>query len=761
MADALEPTPVNEIADATLAPPAAASPREAYSQAMERYDGAILADILAALGINDLPRGRRSMIAAIVDELDHSRSVERLLQRLPEESHVALTLMAVTESTTWSARGMAQALSCLAVDPLAAIDPLLEHGLVAIEHDAYVRDARNVLRPAIPIGARLIAHPSALASVRVRRPEGERPPTVEHVRQVRETDGLEIILRVAAVWQRVNESPLRQTVQGSVYKRDRERIEDDPVLAGPIADAFEPLPDLPALCVTLARDVGLLESEPGSEKVTAARPEFWSENAIHLPRMIALRWLSLRTWHEQGGMQREGAVYELALPYTRPAILLWLATLNENEWVATDDLAAFLRERNPDWDLPSFLGEAPAPTAPPTSRSKSTRARSKSTPAPTADDKSTLEAILLGPAYQLGLVRAAEEDPGGRRVVQLSPSGRYLLALGPPPPSRPIYEHFLFVQPSFEVIAYRQGLTPGLIGHFSRFALWSQLGAALALKLTPDSVYRGLEGGMTPRDMLDLLSRHSSRPLPPGVAESLRTWADRRERVTYHAAATLVEFTSPADLELALATWPPKNVPPPVRVSDRLLLVEDESTIPYERFRKTGTRDYRRPIDVCVDVEPDGVTLSLDLTRSDLLADAELARFALELPPDPSASATTTPRRRFVVTAESLRRGEQLGVTPAMLFEWFVRRAHGPTPPAIRLILAAQAGKIGPLTTSRPVLIHAPSAEILDGIAQHPDTRDYLSERLGPATAAVPETFLTPLKRALEKLGITLRDDSK
>ena len=38
----------------------------------------------------------------------------------------------------------------------------------------------------------------------------------------------------------------RQTQQGTLYKRDRERLEDDPVLAGPIADALEPLPDMAA-----------------------------------------------------------------------------------------------------------------------------------------------------------------------------------------------------------------------------------------------------------------------------------------------------------------------------------------------------------------------------------------------------------------------------------------------------------------------------------------------------------------------------------
>ena len=73
-----------------------------------------------------------------------------------------------------------------------------------------------------------------------------------------------------------------------------------------------------------------------------------------------------------------------------------------------------------------------------------------------------------------------------------------------------------------------------------------------------------------------------------------------------------------------------------------LLLVEEESAIPFQRFRMAGSRDYRRPPEACLDAEADGVTLALDLGRSDLLVDAELARFADELPLDRSTGAFST-----------------------------------------------------------------------------------------------------------------------
>lgn len=747
-------------ADGPPAPVEVPAPEVAYRNALGRYDGAFLDELARALGQNEPPAGRVALASWVAEHLAEPRAAERLLVAIPPGARLALTLLAVTESTTWPSEAMDNALGSLGADYAESIGALVAVGMlvVAAADGAEVRDAAAAMERSKAPGAGLVAHPAAVAAARTARPDGSALPRSGPVRQVREADGLEPILRLAVVWQRVADAPLRQTQQGTLYKRDRDRLEDDPVIAGPIADALEPLPDMPAFWLALARGVGLLESEPGSERLSAARPAFWSENAFHLPQMIAQRWLSLRVWHEQGGMQRDGATLELSLPYLRPVVLLWLAALEDDAWVTTDDLAACLAARSPRWDRATLTPATP-PEPPPAAAARNRGAKPRvkgETTAGGGPEGGALDAILLGAAYQLGLVRTAEETATGRRAVQLTPLGRYLLALGPPPPPRPAYDHFLFVQPSFEVIAYRQGLTPSLVGQFSRFALWSQVGAALALRLTPESVYRGLEGGLTPQSVLDLLSRHSPRPLPPGVAEAVKTWAGRRERVTYHGSATLVEFATPDDLEQALRHWPEGTGPAPVRVSERLVLVEDERSIPFQRFRMTGARDYRRPPEVCVEVAPDGVTLSLDLARSDLLVDAELARLSDEQTGPSDRPGGSAPRRRFVVTAGTLARADDSGLTPALLGQWYQRRTGGDIPPAVRLLLVARSPHVPPLTTARPLVLHAPSGELMDGLAQHPATRGLLGERLGPTAAVIPEEALAPLRLALEGLGLPL-----
>jgi hypothetical protein len=712
-------------------------PLIAYQTALKRYDGSKLVEIHAALGGADLGGKPTRLPEAIAERLGSSRVAERLVANLNHGPRVALGLFALTEKHAWPGLGIALGLHLLGIPYAPAVRRLLELGLVSAkvgEMFEPVVDYERTIGSQFAITT-LNAHPAALNAARTILPEGDAPPEAGPVRQVRESDGLEPILRLAAVWQRIEEAPIRQTQQGTFFKRDRERLEDDPVLVGAITDAIEPLPDMALLWIALARSVALIVPEANSDRLIAATPDYWGENAVHLPQMIATRWLALRDWHEQAGMRSETSPADLAIPYVRASVLLWLARMPEESWLAIEDLANHLNTLAPGWNHPVLSAVTEARTS----------------------GSETLSAILLGPAYQLGLVRAAEEVPSGRRVVQLTPLGRYALAIGPPPPPRTGFDHFLFVQPNFEVIAYRQGLTPTLIGQFSRFARWSQVGAALELKLTPESVYRGLEGGLTTDSMLERLSKHSSRPLPAGVAEALRTWASRRDRVTYYSSATLVEFATPEEMETALGLWPTvSGRVPPLKISDRLLLVEDEASIPFTRFRMAGSRDYRRPAEACVDVEPDGVTLSLDMGRSDLLVDAELVRFADEQRQRSRPDGTSSPRRSFTVSPASLARAAENGLTVAQMSRWFQQRTGSELPSAIRLLLHAATPGITAFPTRRPIVMTVPTPELLDGLMQHPSTGPHLGDRLGPSTAIIPDDDFEPLRKALSELGLKL-----
>jgi len=674
---------------------------EPYRAALGARDASELRLVLKALG--DEP-GRRSkgLAEEIAQKLAEPETLDGLIEALEPPSRLVIALFQRAESSSLPYLVYHGALAGLGLDEAAAAAPLFEQGLIAMTP---VEPARSVVA----------LHPAVLEREPPKELERIKPPpAVEgEVKLVRRADGLEPILRLAVLWQRVAAGPLKRTKRRSLHKRDWQRLEEDATLGGPIADAPRPIePPLP-LWLGLGIASGLLVETSDGEGLEAAPADFWSEHGVHLPALISSRWLA--GWEqrpETGGRWTEEHGFRLAA-------LLRLSRLHEEEWTTLDDLAAALGR-------------------------------------PEATDR--LADAMLGPAYQLDLIQTGELAPAGRRVVRLSPRGRFQLGLGPPAPPAPPIPQFLFVQPNFEIVAYRQGLNPPLIGRLSRFAWWERIGPASTLVLTPESIYRGLESGLSGEAIRDWLASKAVRSLPDGVAGAIATWAGQRERLTYYAAATLIEFGSAEELEAALESWPEDSTPPPVRLNDRLLLIERETAIPFQRFRLAGSRDYRRPPEACVEVEPDGVTLSADPSRGDLFVEAEIAKFADPVPEsDPL-------RRRFVASPVSIRRGLEEGLNTEALEDWFRRRTNEPTPPALRLLLGTvESSDVNGLTVDRPLVVRVPEPEWLDGLYQHPATKEMLGERLGPNAAEVrPAIHPSTLQTALEGLGIaiTIEPDS-
>jgi hypothetical protein len=547
--------------------------------------------------------------------------------------------------------------------------------------------------------------------------EGEAPALPPGDLHGIESDGLEWLLRLGVLWQQVKAAPLRRTQQGDFFKRDLERLEQDPLLNSPAADRLVDVPDVGFLLAGLAEQIGVLYETDGEVRAGSLPPEWDAGPGASLESLYA-GLFRLRGWTPLDGWKGAEEMVGNPFPSAYLLCLLLLARLDPGEWANPDDVQSWLLKHHPYWTSESLRPSRQKPW---------------------------VGTFLLGVAYSLKLVEVsrptqARTEPVG---VRLSATGRWLLGLGEQPPQPPTFPRTLLVQPNLEILAYRQGLTPGLIARLSRFALWKNLGAACTLQLLPESVYQGLEAGETFDSICRTLEQHGTRATPAAVLDSLRTWANKRDRITVFPTAALLEFNSADDLNEALARGLPA-----IRVADTVAVVSSEDQIEFRHFRLTGTRDYVLPPERCVTVELDGVTLTVDLARSDLMLETELPRFA-----DLVERSLPGGKRQYRLTPGSLARAREGGWGLVNLETWFSQRTAQPVTAAARLLLTG--AQLPPPVLRTHLVLHVEVPELADGIVQWPPTRELIAERLGPTALSVAEEDLPALRARLAELGIT------
>jgi hypothetical protein len=558
------------------------------------------------------------------------------------------------------------------------------------------------------------------------------------VTSIGEADGLEWLLRLAVLWQQVAQAPLRRTQNEDFFKRDLDRLRTDPLLNAPPADTLAQIPDLSLLAVALAVKGGLLNDVDGELRV-GTLPAAWNED---LPHALVPLWSTLphlENWNPKDGWCVPPPLTGNPYPSINLLALLLLARLPEMRWIRPAAVEQWLLEHHPHWQGRGANKET---------RRQGDRETEKAYAVSTTVLHTGVRAFLLGFAFQLRLLQAAR-DGENEWVVRLSPLGRWILGVGAAPPALPSFPKTLLVQPNLEILAYRQGLTPELLGRLTRFASWKNLGSACTLQLQPDTVYRALEAGDTFESILQTLERHGMKATPVPVIESLKTWANKHERIGIYPAAVLLEFSSPEYLDEALARGLAA-----VRLSDRLAVVAKESEVNFQLFRLTGTRDYSLPPEKCVDVETDGVTLTIDLARSDLLLETEVQRFAEPVQVTASKESVNG-RRQYRLTPASLTSGRQTGLSLGNLESWFVQRTGQPLSAAARLLLTGY--ELPPPELRRLHILNVPTKEMADGLIQWPGTRALILERLGPTALVVTEENADVLRERLKTLGMTIR----
>jgi hypothetical protein len=647
---------------------------------------------------------RDKLLAALQDPV----LIDRTLRALSTPARKVLRLVGMSRQPTWRVRGLLDLLQGLGhADGIVAIQELLAAGMMfpaLPPRSVPVASFDNWLQQLTT--QTLEAYVLPLAAGRARGEDlmlPDLPAEPLGTAVVQEADGLEWPLRLAVLWQIVRTGPLRRTQQGGFFKRDLDRLRGQPLLAVAPAEAVGPVPDPDLLSLLFAVEENILLPE-GEHITSGAFPEDWSLGANVTAASLFAALPALPLWDPLAGWTDDPTGSRWVGPLTVLSLAL-LADKGDN----------FVRVADVDSWATKMTG---------------------------ADDGAA-QALLLGLLHQLRLVQVAKRKD--EFLVRLSPLGRALVEGAKTLPSvSPGVEHTLIVQPNLEIVLFRQGLTPALIARLSRFAIWKTLGLACTLQLTAESVYHGLEEGETLADLVAIFERHGTRELSETVLGSLRSWASKRERVLVYPAAMLLEFRSPANLDRALQLGLVER-----KATDRIGLIATEDRINYGQFRLVGTRDYLAPEEMCVEIEEDGLTLTVNENRSDLLLDSEVRRFA-----EPLLPAGLDERLRYRMTPDTLRTGRRQGVDARNLDAWFRRRTGDPLPAAARLLLSGE--ETPPLAIQNLVVLRTPTAEVADGIASWPETRGLIAERLSGTVLAVPAELVDRLRERLAAIGVQI-----
>lgn len=695
---------------------------EAVAASLECYAEALLRNIATA---TIKPR-QKLPVDELRDKLltwhQNPPQVDRRLRELSSQARTLLAIMHIGKRCQWRVGTLLEIASCLgektaeqpALDGLKLVEELFNQGLMVPLADknrskmtgfadwlgqGMFQQYRVWVAPEILI--RAASEWDALPELISTKLETNAAP--------RESDGLDWLLRLSVTWQTMRDTPAKLTQQGAFFKRDHDRLSEDPLINQPAHDFPTELPQMGHLVAALGIHLGLLHYQD-PQVLSGAFPVSWQHGwKPAITQMIGVL-SELHSWSPTEGWCGLQAGTN-PWPSCTVVMLALLTRMEPAQWTTVATLAEWLTKHHCFW---SGLEHPPELIQP-------------------------VERLLLGVLLPMRIIQA-QPVAEGSTAVRLTALGRSLLA-EKGDITLPEFPKTLLVQPNMELMAYRQGLQPRLVAELSQVATWKTLGAACMLVIDQHSVHRGLEAGASFESLSKLFEQHCVHPPPNNVMEALRTWAAKRDRLAVYQGVNLLEFLTKTDLDDAISRGLKG-----LALADRYLLVENEEDIEYRHFRTLGTRDYTLPPTQCVGVSEDGVTLTVDPTRADLLLETELLRFTVPMVVHES--------RLYRMTYQTLDHARTQGLSLRFLGDWFEQRTGQAISQAAKLLWSDRP--VAQVQLESLLILRVNDETQADGLWQWPETRILLHERLGPRVFHVLADRVTALRNKLSEIGLQL-----
>jgi hypothetical protein len=301
-----------------------------------------------------------------------------------------------------------------------------------------------------------------------------------------------------------------------------------------------------AFLLPLLASAGLLDAgglplpEPTRAFLEASRGEALA--------MLARAWLRSETINELRllpGLVFEGEWQNDAL-HARQAILDFLAGLPPGKWWCLPAFIADIRQRHPDFQRPA--GDYDSWFIRPDGSDQFLRGFEHWEQV----DGALIRFFITGPLYWLGMVETAAPAEGkGATAFQYSPWAGALLS-GAVPDGLPLEDEKLKLGSGARLRVAR--LAPRSVRYqIARFCEWEQDKQDLyCYRLTPSSLARARQQGLTVVHLLALLRRHADA-VPPTLVKALERWDQHGAEATLEQV-TVLRLSSPELLQTLRAS---------------------------------------------------------------------------------------------------------------------------------------------------------------------------------------------------------------
>ncbi len=291
----------------------------------------------------------------------------------------------------------------------------------------------------------------------------------------------------------------------------------------------------------------------------------------------------------------------------------------------------------------------------------------------------------------------------------------------------------LTVQPNHEVLLYLDGADGEAVTTLGRIASReSAAGLVQTFKLTRESVYRALEGGMTSTAIESFLSSRSRNALPVNVSHSLAEWSRKREALVVRSAVALGVGLPDGQGVL------------------RGRSVSAQFVVASQRAARNGAKD--------LGVSAESVTASQEWRVDErgvvspgnamsLIGKARLRRFA------------SLAEGRWQITPESVRAARELGISVDQIIGWLGAHSSRDVHPVLATAIRNWVDGRGGVFLGEVILLQVDDPEAFDALRRSERLGPLLNGTLAPGCFVVAAEARKEVAKLLRDLGFSI--DSK